>query len=57
MKKKVEKEVEVITIGAPIVSALSKDDFDVFIPCLEFQIREYHKDKRRKYENTDGNTK
>lgn len=57
MKKKVEKEIEIITIGAPIVSVLSKADFDVFIASLEFQIRDYHKDKRRKYENIDGNSK
>ena len=57
MKKKTEKEVEIITIGAPIVSALSKDDFKVLISSLEFQIRDYYKDKEKKYENIDGNTK
>lgn len=57
MKKKTEKEVEIITIGAPIVSALSKDDFKVLISSLEFQIRDYYKDKEKRYENIDGNSK
>ena len=56
MKKKTEKIVEIITIGAPIVSALSKDDFNVLISSLEFQIRDYYKDKEKKYENIDGNS-
>ena len=57
MKKKTEKEVEIITIGTPIVSALSKDDFKVLISSLEFQIRDYYKDKEKRYENIDGNSK
>ena len=57
MKKKIEKEVEIITIGAPIVSALSKDDFKVLISSLEFQIRDYYKDKEKGYEIIDGNKK
>ena len=57
MKKKTEKEVEIITIGAPIVSALSNDDFKVLISSLEFQIRDYYKDKEKRYENIDGNSK
>ena len=55
MKKKTEKEVEIITIGAPMVSALSKDDFKVLISSLEFQIRDYYKDKEKENENIDGN--
>ena len=57
MKKKTAKEVEIITIGAPIVSALSKDDFIVLISSLEFQIRDYYKDKEKGYEIIDGNKK
>ena len=57
MKKKIEKEIEIITIGAPMVSALSKEDFKVLISSLEFQIRNYYKDKEIQNEVIDGNTK
>ena len=57
MKKKIEKEIEIITIGTPMVSALSKEDFKVLISSLEFQIRNYYKDKEIEHEIIDGNTK
>lgn len=50
-----KKEFEIITIGAPIISALSKDDYSTFISCLEFQIRDYYKDKSQTNNNTTIN--
>ena len=51
MCKKTEKEKEILTIGAPKISALSKNDYNTFISCLEFQIREFYKEKEKKVEN------
>ena len=45
MKDSKKKDMKVITIGAPKLSALSKEDYKTFISCLEYQIREFYKDK------------
>ena len=58
MKNKSDKkEFEIITIGAPIISALSKQDYSTFVACLEFQIRYYYKDKLNKNSNSTNNDK
>lgn len=54
-KKSKNKELKIETIGAPKFSVLSKEDFNAFISCLEFQIREFYKEKREK-ENENKNT-
>lgn len=45
--KSKKKELKIETIGAPKFSALSKSDLNSFITCLEFQIREYYKEKNK----------
>lgn len=52
-----KKEFEIITIGAPIISAISKQDYLTFVACLEFQIRDYYKDKLDKNINSTNNDK
>ncbi|MBR1984850.1 MAG: hypothetical protein IKA31_03830 [Clostridia bacterium] len=54
-KKSKNKELKIETIGAPKFSVLSKEDFNSLISCLEFQIREFYKEKREK-ENENKNT-
>jgi len=54
-KKSKNKELKIETIGAPKFSVLLKEDFNSFISCLEFQIREFYKEKREK-ENKNKNT-
>jgi len=54
-KKSKNKELKIETIGASKFSVLSKEDFNSFISCLEFQIREFYKEKREK-ENENKNT-
>lgn len=58
-KKSTNKELKIETIGAPKFSVLSKDDFNSLISCLEFQIKEFYKEKREKEnekQNTDKNS-
>ncbi len=59
-KKSNKKELKIETKGAPKFSVLSKEDFNSFISCLEFQIREYYKEKSKNNEkgmNKDKNLK
>lgn len=54
MKETSKKEMKIVTIGAPTFSNLSKDDLNSFISCLEFQIKDFYKDK---YRNLNHNNK
>ena len=47
-KNQPKKEIKVTTIGTPKLSALSKDEYNSFISCLEFEISNYYKDKNKR---------
>ena len=46
MKEKLKKDIKIETIGVPSLSALNKQDFDLVISRLEFEIREFYKNKQ-----------
>ena len=46
MKDKLKKDIKIETIGVPSLSTLTKQDLNVFISRLEFEIREFYKNKQ-----------
>lgn len=44
---KENKELKIITKGAPNFSNLPKAELNSFLTCLEFQIREFYTDKQK----------
>lgn len=47
MKQTQNKELKVITKGAPNLSNLSKSEKNSFLACLELQIREFYTEKQK----------
>ena len=41
------KDISIEVKGCPSVSALNKQEFDLFISALELEIRNYYKDKKK----------
>ena len=55
-KKTSNKEFKIETIGAPKFSVLLKEEFNSFITCLEFQIREFYKEaKNQDFKQSNSN--
>lgn len=47
MKQSQNKDLKVITKGAPNLSNLSKSEKNSFLACLELQIREFYTEKQK----------